>query len=163
MIAAAGSVDFASNSGTGLSVFERSIEVVDDSTVFGFGDFGDVEPFIGGDQPTGVVDLASAGWVKSRAVENQGRARCFDYRANFGVKIVKKGIMVIEAVGHACFRIEMESRVIKSPYIGHKILRHRRPFGFAQDRHRGSQGGPKRYRSTSMLSLVGYGCSRRAF
>jgi hypothetical protein len=49
MIAAAGSVDFASNSGTGLSVFERSIEVVDDSTVFGFGDFGDMEPFIGRD------------------------------------------------------------------------------------------------------------------
>jgi hypothetical protein len=43
MIAAAGGIDLAVDAGSGLHVLEWGIEVMDDLTVFGIGDFGDVE------------------------------------------------------------------------------------------------------------------------
>ncbi len=114
MIAAAGSVDFAANASAGLHVLQRSFQIVDDVAVFSVGDFGDGELAIGRDDPSRVVDLAAAGGIESGAVENEPRTRRFNHRAHFGVEVVKEGIVVIEAVGHACFSIEMELRVIKS-------------------------------------------------
>ncbi len=59
------------------------------------------------------MDLAAAGGIESGAVENDRRARGFDHRANLGVKIVEKRIVVIEAVRHASFSIGIERTVIK--------------------------------------------------
>src|SRR5271169_1862411 len=91
VIAAAGSVDFATNAGSGLHVLEWGVQVVDNSTVFSVGNFGDAELGIGRDDEAGVVDLAAAGGVEGRAVENEPRARGFDHRAHFGVKVIKEG------------------------------------------------------------------------
>jgi hypothetical protein len=46
MVAAAGSVDFAPDAGSGMRVFQRRFQVVDDPAVFGFGDFGDLDPLL---------------------------------------------------------------------------------------------------------------------
>ena len=59
-------------------------------------------------KPAGVVDLAAAGGVEGGAVENDCWARGFDHRTDFGVKMVEKRIVVVEAVGHAFFSIGIE-------------------------------------------------------
>src|SRR5216683_293100 len=57
------------------------------------------------------MNLAAAGWVESGAVENDRRAWSFDHRVNFGVEVVKKGIAVVEAVGHGDVVIRLLSRI----------------------------------------------------
>ena len=113
VIAAAGRVDFATNRGSGLRVLEGSFQVMDDVPVFGIGGFGDTVFLISRNQPARVVDLAAAGGIERRAVENDRRARGFDHRADLCVKIVEKRIVVIEAVRHAFFSIGIEQTVIK--------------------------------------------------
>ena len=99
---------------------------MDDVAVFGVGDFGDAEFGVGRDDRARVVDLAAAGGVERGAVENQRWARRFDHRADFGVEVVEKGVVVVEAVGHAFFSIGMEAsgyQVIALASI-HSVLRH---------------------------------------
>jgi hypothetical protein len=87
-----------------------------DAAVFGVGGFGDAEfvVVVGyGDVP-GVVDLSAAGGVEGGAVENEGWTWGFDYLVYFGVEVIEKGILVVEAVGHGLVvRISCLGAVIK--------------------------------------------------
>ena len=116
VIAAAGGVNLAVDGASGLDIFYRSFEIVDHLPVFGVGDFGDAKFRVGvsrGD-PAGIVDLAAARRIESRTVQNERGPRCFDHGADFSVEVIRKGIVIVEALGHARFRIGMEDEVIKS-------------------------------------------------
>src|ERR1700693_1766771 len=106
VVTAAAGIDFTVYAGSGLNIFQRSFEVMDDMAVLGVGNFRDAEfgavirSGDGGSNPAGVVDLAAAAGVEGGAVENQRWARVFDHLAHFGVKVVEKRIVVVKAVGH---------------------------------------------------------------
>ena len=106
VVAAAEAVDFGVDVRAGL---ERGLvevalgfEVVDDASVFGVGDFGDFELRVSRCDGAGVVDLASAGGIEGRAVEDERRARGVNDVTDFGVEVVEEGVVVVEAVGHGC-------------------------------------------------------------
>ena len=87
---------------------------MDDVTVFGVSDFGDAEFCISQNEPAGVVDLTAAGGIEGGAVKNERWPRGFDCHADFGVEVVKEGIVIVEAVGHGpVISIGRVRRVIK--------------------------------------------------
>src|ERR1700729_2880188 len=100
VVAAARGVNLAMDAGSGLDV-SGGFDVVDDFAVLAVGHFGDPKFGIGiGSNPAGVEDLAAAGGIKRRAIKNQRGAWVVDHFAHFGVEVVEKRVVVIEAVGH---------------------------------------------------------------
>src|SRR5580704_13477906 len=107
MIPAAGGVDLATDAAAGPYLFQwrvfRSFKVVHHPSIFRVCNLRDTEfraARLGGCDPAGVVNLATAGGVERGPVENHGRARRFHYRAHLGVKVVQKRIVIVEAFGH---------------------------------------------------------------
>ena len=100
VVTATGGVDLAMDAASGLEVSERRFEVVNDSPVFRVGHFGDAEFLATGNNPTRVVDLAAAGGIEGRAIKDYGRTVSSGKLFDFGIEVVKEGIVVVEAVGH---------------------------------------------------------------
>lgn len=87
-------------------------DVVDHTAVLGLDDFGDPKPlrrftFFRG-HPAGIVNLASTGWIESRAVEENPVAaidlRRRNHLGDFTFEIAKKGIVIVETFGHVLIR-----------------------------------------------------------
>ena len=104
VVAAAGGVDLSVDTGSGLEIL-HGLDVVNDAAVFRVGHFSDAEfrvsvRSIDGGDPSRVVDLAAAGGIERTAVENQGGTWGVEDFADFGVEVVKEGVVVVETVGH---------------------------------------------------------------
>ena len=100
VVATARGVDLAANAGSRFQV-DRSFEIVDQLAILVLGDFGDAKfgVWVGGD-PAGIEDLAAAGRIERRLVENNAGTWGFEHFADFGVEIVEEGIVVVETRGH---------------------------------------------------------------
>jgi aminoglycoside/choline kinase family phosphotransferase len=113
VISAANCVDFAPHARARIHIFDWRFEIVDDFAVLGVNNFGHSEILrcvdagysirlsgAGRNNPAGIVNLPSARRIKRGAIENQRRPGAIDYRAHLGVELVKKGIVIVEAIGH---------------------------------------------------------------
>src|SRR5215475_8266261 len=100
MIAPAAWVDLTSDFRAGLDLFWGNFEVMDNATVFRVGDLGDSQVFISSRDDSCVVDLAAAGRIEGRLIEDQGRFWAFRDFPNLGLEVVEEGVVVVEALRH---------------------------------------------------------------
>ena len=107
VIAPPGNVDLTADTTSRGQVFYRSFEIMDDSSVFGIGDFGDAVFRCTRSDPARVVDLPAASGIKRSTVESDRWPRAFGDVANLAFKFVEKRVVIVEPVGH-CILILFE-------------------------------------------------------
>ena len=101
VVAAARGVDLAADARSGREIFDRSFEVVDDSAVFGVGDFRDSESLVAVDgDGADVEDLSPASRVEGGTIEDDSWALACGNLFDFGLEVVEEGVVVVETVGH---------------------------------------------------------------
>jgi hypothetical protein len=103
VIASPHNVDLASDTTSRGQLFYRRFEVMDDPAVLPLGDFGNSVFRCSRRDPSGVVDLAPAGWIKGSTVESNCRSRAFGDVADLPFKLLQKRVVIVEAIGHASF------------------------------------------------------------
>jgi hypothetical protein len=80
---------------------ERPGGKMQNAAIFFVGNFRDGDLLAIGLQHSKIVDLAAACWIKSGTVKHDGGSAIADERFDHaGVEVVKKRVVVIEAVSH---------------------------------------------------------------
>jgi hypothetical protein len=80
---------------------QRLRRKVEDASIFLVGNFGNRDLLAVGGQQTKIVYLAAAGGIKSRPVEHNGCSAIVVERFDHaGVKVIKKRVVVVKAIGH---------------------------------------------------------------
>ena len=102
VVTATSGVDLAADVRAWGEVF-HGFHIVNDATVFCLGYFGDAMSGTVRRDPSGVVDLASAGGIEGGPVESDCWTRGLRDFADFRVEVVEEGVVVVEAVGHRIF------------------------------------------------------------